>query len=96
MCEWGNTTKVKLSKPQRGSEYIDVDECISSIVQALNIAGIETVASCCGHGNLLGNIILKDNRVIEIHPDFNIWIEQQKANNTVNIHGEIIKELVVL
>lgn len=94
MCEWGHTTKVKLCKSRRGSCFADVDECIAPIAQALNDAGIETTASCCGHGKLLGNIVLKDNRVLEIHPDFDIWTKQQ--NNEVNIHGESIKELVRL
>ena len=94
MCEWGKTVRVKLCKPQRGSCFVDVDECIAPLVQALNDAGIETIASCCGHGHILGNVILRDDRVLEIHPEFSVWIEQQ--NNKVNIHGESIKELVQL
>lgn len=87
MCDWGNTVKVKLG-PEK---YADVDSCIAPIAQALNDAGIETVASCCGHGHLTGNIILRDNKVLEIHPDFNIWIKEQNLKNKTNIHGESIE-----
>lgn len=43
-----------------------VDWCIHHIVAALNAAGIETVASCCGHGKMDGRIDLKDGRVLVI------------------------------
>lgn len=43
---------------------IDVDICILDIVAALNAANIVTVASCCGHGVIDGNILLKDGRII--------------------------------
>jgi hypothetical protein len=39
-------------------------------VKALNDAGIETIASCCGHGKRPGNIVLKDGRELIIAPDF--------------------------
>jgi len=42
--------------------YVDV--CIADIIKALNNAGIETVASCCGHNKIPGSIILKDGREI--------------------------------
>lgn len=48
----------------------DIDCCISNIVKALNDVGIETVASCCGHGKQPGNIVFKDGREIIIAPDF--------------------------
>lgn len=43
---------------------IGVDWCIHHIVAALNAAGIETVASCCGHGQMDGRIDLRDGRVL--------------------------------
>lgn len=43
-----------------------IDPCIASIVAALNAAGIETVASCCGHGRNPGSIILLDGRELVI------------------------------
>ena len=36
---------------------IEVDRCIAPIVNALNGAGIETVESCCGHGETEGHIL---------------------------------------
>ena len=83
MCKWGDTIRVRLK-----DSYCDVDACIAPIVEALNNNGIETVASCCGHGHINGNIILGDNRVLEIHPDFDVWIKEQHIKNKVNIHGE--------
>lgn len=44
----------------------NIDKCIAPLVKALNMSGLETVASCCGHGKHPGNIILRDNRVIII------------------------------
>jgi hypothetical protein len=44
-----------------------IDWCIHQIVAALTAGGVETVASCCGHGQQRGRIDLKDGRVL--------WIE---------------------
>ena len=43
-----------------------IDYCIADIVAALNAAGIETMASCCGHGKCPGDIILADGRNITV------------------------------
>jgi len=43
-----------------------VDSCISHLVAALNAAGLETVASCCGHGKIDGSIILRDGREVVV------------------------------
>ena len=51
--------------PIRG-RVVGVDMCIAKIVAALNAGGIETVASCCGHGEQLGSIILDDGRELVI------------------------------
>ena len=45
-----------------------IDWCIHQIVAALNAGNIPTVASCCGHGNTKGNIILEDGRTLIIQP----------------------------
>lgn len=47
-----------------------IDKCIQPLVKALNDAGLETIASCCGHGFRPTNIALKDGREIIILPDF--------------------------
>ena len=43
-----------------------VDKCIADIIQALNDGGLSTVASCCGHNKIDGNIILRDGRELII------------------------------
>lgn len=49
---------------------IEVDAEIAPLVRALNEAGLETVASCSGHGHRPGNIALRDGREIIIARDF--------------------------
>jgi hypothetical protein len=51
--------------PLKG-RVVCIDWCIHHIVAALNAGGIETVASCCGHGKMDGRIDLKDGRVLVI------------------------------
>ena len=65
MCNWGQTIAISL-----GDKLIDVDSCIAPLVKALNGAGLETVASCCGHGKQPGTIALTDGREIRIMPDY--------------------------
>jgi len=43
-----------------------IDYCIADIVAALNAANIPTLASCCGHGKMDGDIQLADGRIIKI------------------------------
>lgn len=63
MCEWGTVSEVLLCKPrQSGRRTVKVDQCIATIVQALNLAQISTEASCCGHGKEAGRITLTDGR----------------------------------
>lgn len=49
---------------------IDVDASIAPIVAALNAAGVETIASCSGHGHRPGNIALRDGRELIIARDY--------------------------
>lgn len=44
----------------------DIDLCIADIVAALNAANIVTVASCCGHEDQDGSILMEDGREITI------------------------------
>lgn len=46
------------------------DPCIAPLVAALNAVGMETVASCCGHGRRPANIVLADGREIIIARNF--------------------------
>ena len=43
-----------------------IDYCIHHIIAALNAGGIRTIASCCGHEKMKGNILLEDGRVLII------------------------------
>lgn len=40
----------------------NIDLCLAHIIAALNAGGIETRASCCGHGAQDGSIVLVDGR----------------------------------
>jgi hypothetical protein len=51
---------------QIGGRTVEVDVEIAPIVTALNAAGVETRASCSGHGFRPGNIALRDGREIII------------------------------
>lgn len=72
MCKWGiEATQVKLAVPRSdGRTHVPVDPCIAPIVQALNDAGLATIASCCGHGKNMGRVTLSDGRELLIAPDF--------------------------
>jgi hypothetical protein len=63
-----------------------IDLCIQQMVRALNDGGIETIASCCGHGNTIGSIALKDGRELMIAPDFETAREVERY--WPDIHGE--------
>src|SRR5690606_21382746 len=51
---------------EHNGKVFGVDESISEFVQLLNSVGLETVASCSGHGHRPANIALKDGREIII------------------------------
>jgi len=57
MCKHGQTAMVGT---------ISVDLCLAPLVAALNQAGIDTRASCCGHGHRPASIALRDGREIII------------------------------
>lgn len=46
--------------------YVYVDACIAPLVRALNVAGIMTTESCCGHGKENGVVFLQDGRILRI------------------------------
>lgn len=60
-----------------------IDWCIHPLVAALNAANITTVASCCGHEKMYGNIILEDGRTLIVRPtpeSMEAWGEAVGAN----------------
>ena len=61
----------------------DVDLCLADLVAALNAANIGTAASCCGHGQMPGNIMLDDGRVltIESNADWRERIAQERESD---------------
>ena len=63
-CDVGSY-KCQVPMPIKGRRQ-DIDFCIADIVAALNAANIITVASCCGHGEKEGSIILEDDRELII------------------------------
>jgi len=53
MCKWGADIEIRVRRPgPSGRTVIKVDSCIASLIQILNDYGIETLASCCGHGKV--------------------------------------------
>lgn len=74
MCEHNDVIYLRVPIPANLShtgefrwDYKPVDACISDIVNALNLDNVFTSASCCGHGERPGEIILHDGRKILIH-----------------------------
>jgi hypothetical protein len=49
------------------------DPCILPYVQALNNAGLDTLASCCGHGRRPGSILMTSGQVLLIMADRDEW-----------------------
>ena len=43
-----------------------IDLCLAHIIAALNAGGVETRASCCGHGMQDGSIVLADGRELVV------------------------------
>jgi len=73
MCKWGTEVELTVLMPARLSytgnprwDVKKVDACISPIVKALNDARIYTASSCCGHGEIDGEILLHDGRMLVI------------------------------
>lgn len=79
MCRQGDTVLITANGAPR-----DVDRCIAPLVDALNSAGIATVACCCGHGVRPGTIALVDGRELIIAPDYETARIAEKAFPPVN------------
>lgn len=70
MCEHESreAAMVVLARDSNRKPTVWCDPCIAPLVGALNDAGIETIASCCGHNHAPGNVILADGRWLLIIP----------------------------
>jgi len=64
-CGGSKTYENQVVMPLNGKN-VCIDWCIHQIVSALNAAGIQTVACCCGHGKQDGRIDLEDGRILII------------------------------
>lgn len=74
MCNHENreaamTVIAKGTSERLGRDGIWCDPCLESLVRALNDGGMRTVASCCGHGEHPGSVVLQDERVLMILPN---------------------------
>lgn len=71
-------------------QIMECDPCIADLIQALNVSGIKTVASCCGHGNRQGSILLADNREILL----DVFKSYEAIQNIKQeVHHKAIKEV---
>lgn len=92
MCRWGDSVNVDVTVPAHLShtgaarrKVVSIDRCIAPIVEALNRGGCATEASCCGHGQLPGTIILRDDTWLMIMPRWQAEALQRLIGR--DIHG---------
>lgn len=62
-------TVIEGTGERHGRDGVWCDPCLVPLIKALNDGGLRTVASCCGHGRMVGNVALADGRVLLIAPD---------------------------
>lgn len=84
MCRWNGNWKHTVSINIDG-KHVCIDSCIVTLIRILNDGGFKTVASCCGHNNRPGSIILADGRELIICPDYATGRKIDKM--FPNIHG---------
>lgn len=78
MCEKGDTVTMVLPRRPLSDPFgphlnYSIDRCIAPMVAALNRGGVTTVASCCGHYERPGWIVLGHGRALVIaenHAEF--------------------------
>ena len=64
MCKHGTETVVDLPDwvhPEKGNRSVGLDLCITSTIQALWKAGIDTLGCCCGHGKENPSVVIPSN-----------------------------------
>jgi hypothetical protein len=73
MCKWGDVVDVEVTIPsslshtgQAYQKIVEIDRCISGLVEVLNNIGMRTISCCCGHGKHRPCINLQDGRSIVI------------------------------
>jgi len=80
MCKWGDTILIEVGGVPR-----DIDRCIVPIIRSLNIIGLKTIASCCGHGKQPGSIALADGREIRIFSEYEDARKVDKLFPPINV-----------
>lgn len=75
MCKWGTVVQLPIRR-----RVVPIDQCIHHIVASLNAGGMETMASCCGHGKQDGSIVLADGRELIIRKFKPYGIKQRKKH----------------
>lgn len=80
------------SRDETGTATVWCDPCLAPLIRVLNNGGIGTIASCCGHGEYPGWVMLTDGRFIDVYesqeqqisvryPDrLDAWRRQQTAD----------------
>lgn len=96
MCLWGTDVEVMVPMPASLSHtgaarwaVKGVDSCIAPLVEALNVAGLHTANSCCGHGREPGQIILHDGRVVGITTDEVVQMSSQNERPPFDLHVRV-------
>lgn len=74
---------VTVRRNEAGEPTVWCDPCLVPLVRALNDGGLPTIASCCGHGLLPGNVILKDGRCLLLLPSYQdaAWMQEHWLDN---------------
>lgn len=75
MCKWGTHRLLRVPIPAElsytgAARWTEkpIDACLADLIEALNLTGILTASSCCGHGSDIGHIILQDGRTLIVTP----------------------------
>ena len=69
MCNKRNSRLAEITP----KKYVKVDGCLSYIISNLNVLGIKTLSSCCGHNKYPMTIIVKTELGnLELFSGFNI------------------------
>lgn len=83
LCHSGREAAMVVLSPK-----VWCDPCIAPLVKALNDGDVPTVASCCGHGDRDGSIVLADGRELVIRPFVpfdGVLYEQQALRSRVSV-----------
>ena len=87
MCEHGDVITVHCYN----GLVIEVDRCIVPLIMALNgsVGGLETVASCCGHGHRPGSILYRKKGEKEVRELLLVSFEEGRRMDSMwpDIHG---------